>query len=401
MTTANDGTELAAGGFARGTEIMTTSGPVLVEELHAGDTVYALDLSTSIMKPKPVTTVTPVRVDDCLVAIESKRADLRVAPEQRIPYQTKSVSRPRIQPAGALEEQSYYKFVNDWQPIGGTRLDTIDITEFLESFEACVETREHGHTFRAALPEGCEPCRRNSHVGYFFDAETFKAFQRQLEALAHDVTVQAGPNHWRRPYTFDGDDFIRFVGWYVTEGSLYAGSDRDSITVQIAQEDATNRESIGALLERMGIDARRTDRSYRVGSKLFGTLLRNLCGVRSDEKRLPEFVWELDETQQHLLMDVLMAGDGNDFRTYYTSSDRLASDVLRLVLHLGMKPRYTRRDGMWQIYLSQQRDGLQPANHVCARAAKEEVFRVTVEDFPVVMAGRNGKYQWVGTSRVS
>lgn len=401
MTSHADSIALAAGGFVADTEIMTTTGPVRIDQLSAGDEVYALDLSTRVLKPKPVTEIVLITAEDGLVEIKSKRADFRVAPGQRVPYQTKAVSRPRIQAAGDLEQQSYYKFINEWQSVPGNQLETVDITDHLENYEACAETRVHGHTFRAALPERCTPCRNNSHTGYFFDALTFKRFQDELEDIADEVTVTAGPNHHRRPYQFDGDDFIEFLGWYVTEGSLYEGSKRDTIGVQIAQQDTEHRKSIETLLERMGLNVRCNDRSFRFGSKLFGTLLKTLCGSGSYEKHLPDFVWDLPVTQQKLLMDVLVAGDGNDFRTYYTASVQLAHDVLQLALRLGMKPRYTRREQMWQIYLSKQNDGLQSAKHVSRVRSNEELYRLTVEDFPVVMAGRNGKFQWIGTSSVS
>lgn len=98
---------------------------------------------------------------------------------------------------------------------------------------------------------------------------------------------------------------------------------------------------------------------------------------------------------------MLIAGDGNERQTYYTVSERLANDVLRLCLELGIKPRYTVRKGVWQIYIREINDGFQPAAHLGKKEATQDLYRLTIGDYSVVMAGHNGKFQWVGVSNVS
>lgn len=148
--------------------------------------------------------------DEPLVTIRTQRADLCVAPEQRIPYRTKSTDTIRFQRAGHLDKQ-YYKFVNEWTTSPRQRLETVDIIDYLDSFEACTTVDDHGHTVRAVLPDDCSPGRRNSHAGYYFDASTFKRFQSTIETIADDVTVHAAPGHRRRPYRFDGDDSLELL----------------------------------------------------------------------------------------------------------------------------------------------------------------------------------------------
>jgi DNA-directed RNA polymerase beta subunit len=56
-------------------------------------------------------------------------------------------------------------------------------------------------------------------------------------------------------------------------------------------------------------------------------------------KHLPEYVWNLSQTQSQLLLNSLIEGDGsynsNGSAGYYTSSVRLANDISRLALHAG------------------------------------------------------------------
>lgn len=398
---SSEGIKLSDGGFRSDMKVMTTNGPVRVSELAVGDDVYALDPVSRAVKQKPVTAVRSVPYDGELVTIETQRADLHVAADHRIPFRTEARTEIRFERAGDLENRRYYKFINSWRTLPKERLETVDITDFVDKFEICASSDVHGHTFRARLPDGCEPLRNNGHSGQHFDAKTFKQYQSAIEAAADEVTIRTGPNHHRRPYLFDGDDFIRFLGWFITEGSVYWSSSSDTAQVKLAQETETHRQSIASLFDRMGLPMHSDGRGFEFGSKVFGQLLEGLCGAGSKNKHLPELVWSLPHNQQQRLLKVLLAGDGNDRQTYYTASSRLANDLLRLCLELGIKPRYTRRDGIWQIYVREVNDGFQPEEHVLEHDSEEQIYRLTVEDYGVIMAGRNGKFQWIGVSSIS
>lgn len=397
----SEGIKLSNGGFSSDMKVMTTNGPVRVSELAVGDDVYALDPVSRVVKLKPITAIRSVSYDGELITIETQRADLCVAADHRIPFRTEARSEIRFERAGDLENRSYYKFINSWQTLPRERLETVDITGFVDEFEICASSAVHGHTFRAALPDGCEPLRNNGHSGYHFDAETFKQYQSAIETAADKVMIRAGPNHRRRPYQFEGDDFIEFLGWFITEGSVYWSSSSDTAQVKLAQETETHRQSIASLFDRMELPVHSDRRKFEFSSKVFGQLLEDLCGVGSKHKRLPALVWNLPPEQKQLLLNVLLAGDGNDRQTYYTASDRLANELLRLCLELGIKPRYTRRDDIWQIYVRKVKDGLQSAKHVDRIGGGEDLYRLTVADYSVVLAGQNGKFQWIGVSEVS
>lgn len=402
-TAATDGTEavdLASGGLTGDTAIMTPDGPVQVTDLTVGTEVYALNPTTDLMKMKPVTTVDRTAEDE-VVTIETRRADIHVASGQRIPFKTRDIARTRFQRAGDLEDRREYRFINEWRYPWGDSLETIDVTDFVDRYEARATIDCHGHSFRAALPDGCDPCRNNSHTGYFFDPETFKAFQPAIESVAEDVTIQRGPKHRGRPYRFDGDAFLRFLGWFVTEGSVTWSTARNSAEIQIAQEKPEAREAISDLLTAMGFQFEDTGRAFRFGSKLYGEFLDQFCTTDSGDKRLPALVWCCSPAQKQDLLDVLLRGDGNDRGTYYTASDALARDVLRLCIELGVKPRYRIRNGVWQIYVRRVNDGFDATRHVRRTAENRPLYRLAVEDYPVVMAGRNHKFQWVGVSGVS
>jgi DNA polymerase I len=389
------------GGFGTDTEVFTTRGPRPAGDVCEGDIVYALEPGTRLVKRKPITNVETRAYRGRAVSIRTRRADLLVAPEHPILFRTRADSVPRFRPAARIGDREHHRFISEWRTPSKPWLETVDLTDITGGFEACVQTDQHGHSFRAALPDGCEPTYRSQCVGYCFDATTFNAHQEALEQLGTGVGIRTGKKHRSRPYRFDGDDFIEFLAWFVTEGSVYWKDDRESATVQIAQETPRHRRAIRALLDRMALRYSETNRTFRIGSHLYGRLLTTLCGSDSREKRLPSLVWRLPDSQQELLLETLVAGDGNDRGTYYTASDRLAGDVLALALQLGIKPRYTRRRGIWNIYLNRVNDGFQTESHVTSKLLDGTLVRLTIADYPAVLAGRNGRFQWVGVNKVS
>jgi hypothetical protein len=391
---------LAAGGFTPATEVMTTTGPVAISELEPGTSIYALDTAPKHAVRTTVTGIDRVAGPHVVVRIDGQRTALAVAPGHRILWETRGSERVQVQRAGRLAEQRRYKLPQDWACRWGRRLATVDITDLLSDYQACATADVHGHTFRAALPDGCEPVRSH-HGNYFFDAATFEAHQAAIEDVAVDVIVQGGVKHRKQPYRFDGDDFLALLGWYATEGSVTWKDDRDTAEIRIAQRDAAQRAEIEALFDRLDIDTHSDDAGVRFGSALFGRLLERLCGPDAHHKRLPAFVFETSRAQREHLLGTLLAGDGNARGTYYTASDELLEDVLQLCLSVGIKPRYRTRRGTHQVHVREVYDGFGIKENVALASYAGPLYRLEVADHPAVLAGLDGRFQWVGTSRVS
>lgn len=209
---------LTDGGFTGDTEVVTGAGLSSVADLTTSHRVYALNLSTGVMKLKPVRGLERIEYQGQLVEIRTNRSNIRVMPDHRIPYTTKATSWPRVLRAGDLWDRYQYRFINEWQRLPRKRTEVIDLTELLQPFdfeyELCATFDEHGHTVRSMLPDGCEPVRRYRELGYGFDSATFKKYQTIIEELATSVAIRSGPGFRARPYRFDADDFYR-TDWLV------------------------------------------------------------------------------------------------------------------------------------------------------------------------------------------
>ncbi|PSP96998.1 hypothetical protein BRC94_11055, partial [Halobacteriales archaeon QS_5_70_17] len=236
-----------------------------------------------------------------------------------------------------------------------------------------------------------------------------------VEAVADRTFVHAEPGRKWVPRRFDGDDFLELLAWYITEGNVYTSETKQfgektrgaSTMIKIAQNavadgGASDHAAIGQLLDGMGFDYYVDDRSYQFTSQLLGDLLRDLCGDESHEKRIPEFVFGTSRQQKRRFLEVLIDGDGdrqpNSWR-YTTSSKRLRDDVLRLCAHLGLTASYNRDSGSWRIYVAENGKNTLRMHRSGSRSTAENgAYCVTVADNNTLLAGRNGKFQFVGQS---
>jgi DNA polymerase I len=106
--------------------------------------------------------------------------------------------------------------------------------------------------------------------------------------------------------------------------------------------------------------------------------------------------------QKRRFFDTLIAGDGdrqsNSWR-FTTSSDTLRDDVMQLCAHLGLNPKYGKNGGSWRIYVDEGAKNTLRMHKSSSRSTAEDgVYCVTVEDNHTLLAGRNGRFQWVGQS---
>ncbi|MXR43274.1 hypothetical protein GRX01_18290 [Halobaculum sp. WSA2] len=389
-----------SGGLAAGTNVLGADGSSPVEQLVRGDRIYAMEPLSRTVKLKRVVDVDRIE-PAAAVDIDAQRARLRLAPGQYVPFVTDDIDLVRYQRANRLNERHRYRFISEWDPLGSPRTEVVDLTDHATEYEIVAEYNgSHGHSFRAALPAGCEPKRRHKQVGYAFDPATFDVYREAIDAESTALGIRTGAKERPRPYRFAGDDFIQLLGWFVTEGSIYTGSDRNSASVKIAQETPRYRDTIRRLLDRLGIAYREDDRSFRIGSNCYGQIFSRLCGSDSRSKRLPSLVWDCSSAQKRLLLETLLAGDGNEKRTYYTVSNRLAGQVLRLCVETGVTPAYHSRDD-WRVYCRHVPSGFNTSTHCSWVDATQPYYRIVLEDYPLFLAGRNGTFQWLTAAAIA
>lgn len=249
-------------------------------------------------------------------------------------------------------------------------------------------------------------------------------------AVQHNLTIENDARGWIRnrekqafiPSVYDMRDWLCLVGWFVSEGSFYSclggqGRYLPRRGVRISQSNKSNQQVITDLLDRMGLPHSKWSKSnITIYSTIVAEYMASECGESADKKRLPQSIFELDATLLRSLYVAVMSGDGSwrngIAETYNTISTQLAEDFLRLCVHLGIpahlirgkvKSSVKRKDGRSHIdfytvrirVLNNESHWLQYHN-VRNEYYVGDVFCVTTEKNHTVLAGRNGKLQFIG-----
>lgn len=143
-------------------------------------------------------------------------------------------------------------------------------------------------------------------------------------------------------------DFMRFLGWWLAEGSL------NDWGPCLTQAEGPLAQEMRETVTRLGYDfnvwtgGRPTEKpcmQMRLrGQTTLGHWLAEECGEGSAYKHIPDMVWFLNNEAREVLLMALMEGDGswkqfNAAGNYYTTSPRLADDVQRLAISVGYAAR--------------------------------------------------------------
>lgn len=188
------------------------------------------------------------------------------------------------------------------------------------------------------------------------------------ELPAHDWSFLATIPAWRgesldeievEDWVFDSDAFCELMGWYLAEGcTQYRGQEGYSLVISQSPNSPYRKELV-ELLESIfdRVWAGDGDNIYVPVSDELGGWFR-LCGEYSWQKRVPDHIKDLSVELIGVFLDAYLKGDGH-FRggrewreyqfsgekVYYTSSDRMASDLGELILKVGARPSYWLNEG--------------------------------------------------------
>jgi len=135
-------------------------------------------------------------------------------------------------------------------------------------------------------------------------------------------------------------------------------------------------------------------------------LFEELCGDGSENKKLPEFVFDMKQERKQLLFDTLIRGDGDTNRgvRYTTVSDQLKDDFVKLCVHTGRNPRVREEPEsstnhlVYRILCSETMNSFRMHRDGSTDTAEDGVYCVTVKDNHTLMAGRNGNFQFTKQS---
>jgi nucleoside-diphosphate-sugar epimerase len=238
----------------------------------------------------------------------------------------------------------------------------------------------------------------------------FKNFKDEYNIIRDDGFMKDGKHSRFKYYPTDYDlmDLCKFIGWYVSEGSIvdkmktkYSKLDCGQIRItQSLLKNPDYYEEIDNLLKRMGIYYGKDSFAFYFTSRSFKTFIRNEIGVGSKNKKIPKFIFELPLEYRKVVFENLIKGDGTrGYRRYTTKSDELKNDFIHLCFTLGIRIGNVNNDGCWRIfYRGDVRNELFVGykNMWSENIDNEKVYCVTTEKNHIIYAGRNNKFNWIG-----
>ena len=138
---------------------------------------------------------------------------------------------------------------------------------------------------------------------------------------------------------YNTNNFLKLLGMFIADGSC------DSSNVSFSCIKERKQTFIESALNELNIKYIKSIDGIRICKSSEPLLYNefNRLSVGALNKRLPEYVWNLSESQSRILMESLLEGDGHtyeykdekSFSRYGTISKQLADDITRLALHCG------------------------------------------------------------------
>jgi len=138
---------------------------------------------------------------------------------------------------------------------------------------------------------------------------------------------------------YNTNNFLKLLGMFIADGSC------DSSNVSFSCIKERKQTFIESALNELNIKYIKSINGIRICKSNEPLLYNefNRLSVGALNKRLPEYVWNLSESQSRILMESLLEGDGHtyeykdekSFSRYGTISKQLADDITRLALHCG------------------------------------------------------------------
>lgn len=364
--------------FSEDTDVMTPNGIKNIKNFKIGDQIYTLNPDNNNIEISIVIDVQK-KITNQFINFNSRSAKFKVTEDHNIWYQTNTWKKTKIK----KQAKEFIKHIDkkfgqikllNHNPyiIDNDKYDNISLLEYSDKnhivYNDLKMVRDHKH----------------SHSKYI-------------------------------PYFFKMDDFIEFLGWYISEGSItiiqkskggiQSEKDLDICQIRISQNKNINFNNcleIENLLQRMKLPLQRdkTDKgAYYFTSRLFLNYIRKNIGIGSKNKRIPDFIFNKDFPYKYrkILFNTLMRGDGHgDGSKYNTSSLILKNQFLHLCFLLGIKTGNVSIDRDCYRIILRKTTPVIKYKDISIENKKEYSYCVTTEKNHIIYAGRKNYLNWIG-----
>lgn len=215
------------------------------------------------------------------------------------------------------------------------------------------------------------------------------------------------------PVRVANSSFSDFVGWYLSEGSIYTSTTRkyDNITrgvshkITISQDegiDNSYRQDISDTLNFLFMDSLKCQiyqdkKGFQFSSDLYKDIIDNHFGSKFNKFVSKEMMSSLNLRN---VLDSMYKGDGTKNQRRYTISCKntsLFNSYLEMLIKTGRMFTYSIDSGCYRIVDKEGDITLKDTNTTKSKYSGK-VYSLTVKDNHTVYAGLNGNLGWIGQS---
>jgi len=402
--------------FSGDTEILTPDGATDITDIEVGDAVYTLNPDTLECEIKPA--VETHEYDNRfgeLHHLSGNTHDFKITENHRF-----LVSSTRGWDEQTPDDFDFVEYGNitdgerfefpQHEAMSGRSPSQFRFVDEVKEGYVVVYYEADLRSFRNRMPESVTDTLDLVHgssdamgiqrrVGkYLVPISVYRENRAVIDEHADNLFLKYDRQHRETAFSFEMEDWLEFLGWFVTEGSTYP--DGGSLTLH--QQDADSRDDICALLDRMELQYSTDDRGINVSNQYLVDWLERNCGKGYTDKHLPEWVFDLDGELLTVLLETMIRGDGSRAESglgkFWTKSEQLKDDIVDIAVRCGEKPTVSEQsDGTWYISIG-KKGSFKKATNATVEEHDGSVYCVTAEDNHVVLAGRNGHFQWIGQS---
>jgi DNA polymerase I len=210
------------------------------------------------------------------------------------------------------------------------------------------------------------------------------------------------------PRSLEARALFELIGLYVAKGATQAPARKREKLTRITirpRGRILNRDRIASTIRNLGLKPRVTRNGVSFSSQIVAEFLRKECGSKSEEKRLPGFVFSAPFELRRMLFEVLMQSGGDIRRgVYSTISEKLAEDFHHLAFTLGIEAlirteSLNNGNRIFRVKLfGRGHRVIYGSNFTITPVTGLHVYCVTAQDNHIIYAGRDGKFGWIGQS---
>ena len=140
----------------------------------------------------------------------------------------------------------------------------------------------------------------------------------------------------RKSFNLPMDTWVAFLGWYLSEGSVY----KRKIDIAQTLVNQEKRDEIAEIITALGFNPSVGKNSICLGNAQLAEHIRKICPGKSLTKRVPSFIFDLSRRQILIFLDAYRKGDGySESGTgrvgYVTASKGMADDLQKLIILTG------------------------------------------------------------------